>query len=272
MKKFAVFILFLFLAVIIFAQDKETEKLNDPHNHKKIEEQWKTLKEYIQDNNLSSKQRLAILKEFIDQYEEQNTEPVKEAREMREVLKKQPEKYSRKYNPYRKGLEWLALAPAISTFGIGIRLDLFTLKFQNFYWDIVKYHMMIWGFWGYGIIPGIHAMGLKWSSQVGIPIWLSKDQEIRIGTGPSWGVLEYWNTMTGKQARNYINWAFDISYLRHKAKNRAFQAGIAADFALYYDGIYTTINNQRYLNITYKDYFRNLFHYPQICIYIGGRF
>lgn len=229
-----------------------------------IEKTWTELKEILRTGGFSVDKQLQVLDDFIGKYKDSKTKALYEAREMKKKIEDSPDEYARKHNLYRKGVEWLSLCALVSTHGLGLKLDLFTLKLDKFYWDIVKYEMMFWGFWGYGIIPGLHAGGFKWSTQAGVPIWITKDREIRLGTGPSWGLMRFWD-LNDINTSNMFNWAFEISYLRHFKKNGAFKAGINTDFRLYSKDI-------NYKGITVAEYFRSVFFVPHVGIFIGASY
>lgn len=228
---------------ITFSENLNTDYINSIEKQEKQELLsgiWQLIIE-ISDDKQSEKQEIKkILEDFMSDYPDFN--PYKnKAKERLRFLKKDYKKYRRFYSPHRRGLsaiEWASAGVFFSNYGIGGRVDLLTLNTRYFFWDIIKFS-------GGGLPLGLMESAiLKWSSLIGVPLWLNERSQFRLSCGLSWGLMDYYNVSShnsishtpgeseSTQFSSFLNGAVEASFLIHMAKNAAFQLGISLDLPI----------------------------------------
>lgn len=201
-------------------QKSNTESLSDKerkHFQVLIKNLWISI---IEDKTASQQDIIKILTDFISTYPSHNPY-LQKAHERLQLARLDYCKYKRLYSPYREGVEWISSGLFFSNYGYGGRLDLFTLKWRYFFWDIIK-------FCGGGDPILTDSLALKWSTQIGIPIWFNERTQLRLGTGPSWGYI--YASGFDYESLSHFTWALEASLITHFKKQAAFQLGLTLDF------------------------------------------
>lgn len=214
---------------------------------RKIKEEWQAVLKVLHGRNFQHKHKQKVLEDFVNLYPD-NNQYLEKARKRLKLIKKDPKKYDRFYGPFRKNLEVCSFAFAASNYGLGGKIDILTLCLPFFYWDILKIrgshihymNTMEKVYPDSGMEINQNRSSITGSMIFGIPIWLNRFCELRLGTGPSGGLLlaarhdDNWFGLEVYESdyESYFNWSFEASVILHMARHASFQIGFMADLPI----------------------------------------
>lgn len=257
MKTTMLILLIIFLPAFISAEDIEGDKAEENAGMAKksltveavlqISRDWQDIVKILESEE-SVEKKISALEAFIQKYPDERRYS-NEAKLHLNLLKENPRKYNRIYSPYRDFVGLLGTSFTFSNVGLGAKINLFTFKWKYFYWEIINFSIFAKNALrandGY---PSLKIdRSLKFSSLIGIPLWLSRRNEIRIGTGPSFGWAMFnapdsYGTISG-YIDGFFNWGFEASWILHLTTHIALHLGGFAEIPVSY---YSKIKDQYY--------------------------
>ncbi|HSA33654.1 MAG TPA: hypothetical protein P5077_08015 [bacterium] len=218
----------------------------------KLDAAWAEVRDIAVDRNIPKGKRVAVLNEFLNDFPKNNDHEEK-AEELIDILEDddepeavwaQKEADEKRKGTYEysllEGTEWFAFRIEAGSHGGGGMLSFFTLRWNWFYWEIIR-AAGAGGGPGLGGDNSVYGLG---GTSFGVPIRFlgTLEHELRLGTGFYGGIIA---TDTNDDSYNeHLGLAImslEISYLWHFGKGYSLQGGLESYVSLYPDPEATAI-------------------------------
>ena len=209
------------------------EQYGDMDSIRKAEmERWNDIEKTLDDATIDNSKKFVMLKKYLSDFPNVNESHEKIARDLILLFArgKDPIKL-KQIEAERNKMEWFAFRILGGDYGGGAMFSFFTLKWNWFYWEIVRLEGCV-GLNGFGSTAersgGSYGMA---GTSIGLPIPLDYlgRHELRIGTGAFGGIIEYRQsnqTAGGYSVKSGASVLGEIYYVWHAAKYFSLQTGI----------------------------------------------